>query len=163
MPKWKGSLLIAVAAALCVAQTATEFEAPAVNKIADKLHCTCGCKLTMACQMPPWPCPVCKMNKQRMVLMLAQGKSEQQILDTFVAENGPDILVKPPGIMGAAGPYIALVLGLALVAWVIARFMRKRPVAAVAGGPAAGLSPEDDNALLERYHDQIEKEIDKLD
>ncbi len=50
--------------------------------------------------------------------------------------------------------YSAAFLGLILVAWTIRRYSRK-PAAA---GPAPAGDPE-----LNRYHDQIEKEVEKLD
>ena len=64
--------------------------------------------------MPPG-CPVCKMNKAKMVNMQKSGMSDQQILDQYVAENGKDILVVPPGSRGCLGPYVAVSLGLLLV------------------------------------------------
>ena len=57
----------------------------------------------MACVMPPG-CPICKMNKAKMVNMQKSGMSDQQILDQYVAENGKDVLVVPPGIAGRARP-----------------------------------------------------------
>ena len=50
--------------------------------------------------------------------------------------------------------YSAAILGLILVVWVIRRYSRK---GAVAGAAAAH------DAELDRYHDQIEKEVEKLD
>ena len=146
--KLRASLLIATAAAVCLAQSASEWDSHEINQIARKLHCDCGCKLDMSCQMPPQPCPVCKMNKIKMYNMKAQGMSEPQILDRFVQENGKDILVVPPGIMGALGPYLALTAGLALVLLVIRRL--RKPAAA---------APEVDPAMLA----QIDKDLEKLD
>ena len=39
------------------------------------------------------------------------GKSDSEILDQFVAENGKQILAITPGIFGTAGPFVALSLG----------------------------------------------------
>jgi cytochrome c-type biogenesis protein CcmH/NrfF len=125
MHKWKSSFLIAIMVVAAVGQTATEMDSPEINRIASKLKCSCGCNQTMACVMPPG-CPVCKMNKAKMVNMRKSGMSDQQILDQYVAENGKDILVVPPGIAGVLGPYIALTLGLGLVIWTIRRLMRPR-------------------------------------
>ena len=155
MRKLKASLLVAVAAALCLAQSANEYESPDVVRIAGKLNCNCGCKLRMDCVMPPTGiCPVCKAGKIKIANMKAAGKTESQILDQFVAEQGPDVLAVPPGPFGAAAPYIAALLGLGLVAWAIRRYLRLRPAPAVPAG---------DDAALARYHDQIEKDLAKLD
>lgn len=149
MRKWKASFLIAALAAVCLAQTASEWDSHAVNAVASKLKCSCGCNLNMACQMPPQPCPVCKMNKVKIYQMQSAGQSETQILDQFVQEQGKGILVEPPGIMGVVGPYAALALGLAFVLWIIRRYTHKPPA------PAAAVDP----ALLEK----IEKDLEKFD
>ena len=150
MRKWKSSLLLAVMIAAALGQTATEMDSPQINRIASKLHCNCGCNQSMACVMPPG-CPVCKMNKSKMVNMQKSGMSDQQILDQYVAENGKDVLIVPPGIAGVLGPYVALTLGLLLVLWTIRRMMRPRKV--VLNGPPI------DAATLAR----IEKDTANLD
>ena len=135
-------------------QTATDLDSPPVNRIANKLKCSCGCNQNMACVMPPG-CPVCKTNKTKIFGMQKSGMNDRQILDQYVAESGKDILVIPPGTAGFAGPYIALGLGLLVVLWTIRRFSRKAP--ATAAGP--GIAPDIDAELLAR----IEKDTANLD
>jgi len=149
MRKWKSSFLVAVAAAVSLAQTASELESPRVNRVAERLSCTCGCNLNMACKMEPWPCHVCRGAKLKIFAMQAEGKSDSQILDQFVSENGRQILAVGPGLFGVIGPYAALALGLAVVAFVIRRYLRARHAPA----------PQIDPAVLER----IEKDMAKLD
>ena len=144
-----------VAAALCVAQSASEFETPAVNGIAKKLNCNCGCKLNMACVMPPTGlCPVCRDNKIRIAKMLQDGMSEPEILKAYVSEQGEKVLVVPPGQFGFAGPFIALGIGLGVVLLVIRRYrgLKPAPVAAPA-----------DDAELARYQKQIDRDLAKLE
>lgn len=150
MHKWKSSFLIAIMMAAAIGQTATEMDSPQIDRIASKLKCSCGCGQNMACVMPPG-CPVCKMNKAKMVNMQKSGMSDQQILDQYVAENGKDILVVPPGIAGVLGPYVALTLGLGLVIFTIRRLMRPRAVSP--NGP-----PVDPETLA-----RIEKDTANLD
>lgn len=138
-------------AAVALAQSASEWDSSAVNAIAAKLHCSCGCKQDIACTMPPYPCPVCKMNKVRIFNMLNQGMTESQILDTYVQENGKDVLEVRAGAEGLIGPIAAIAFGLALVILVIRR-MRRQNAAVPAGGPV-------DPAVLA----QIEKDLEKLD
>jgi cytochrome c-type biogenesis protein CcmH/NrfF len=142
---------VALLAAVALAQSASEWDSSAVNAIAAKLHCNCGCKQDIACTMPPYPCPVCKMNKVRIFNMLSQGMTESQILDTYVQENGKDVLEKRAGAEGLIGPIAAIAFGLALVILVIRRMRRQN--AAVPAGPAV------DPAVLA----QIEKDLEKLD
>jgi len=151
MPKFKSSLLVVLMTMAALAQTATELESPAVNRVAAKLNCSCGCKLNMACRMPPdGRCPVCQMNKTKILAMQQAGSSDQQILEQYAAENGKDIIVIPPGSAGVLGPYVALGLGLIAVFFTIRRYMRLKP--SVAATPI-------DRATLE----QIEKDMAKLD
>jgi hypothetical protein len=152
---WKAGVLVVIATALCLAQSATEYESPAVNHIAGMLNCTCGCHLRMDCVMPPTGiCPVCKAAKIRIASMQQEGKSQGQILDQFVAENGASILAISPGPWGNATPYLALILGLGVVFLSIRYYRRLRPAPAVPAG---------DDAALSRYHDQIENDLSKLE
>ena len=140
----------------CLAQSAEELESPAVNRIATRLNCPCGCKTNMACRMDPYPCKTCWDNKKKILKMEQAGMSDQAILASFASEMGPNTVVVPPGILGSLSFYTAAALGLILVVFVIRKLSRKE--AAVAG---AGGAPHD--PLLDRYHDQIEKEVEKLD
>ena len=146
-------LALGLFVAVGFAQTAEELESPAVNRVAEKLLCPCGCKMNMACRMEPYPCRTCWENKKKILKMQAAGLSDKAILDQFAQEQGKDVVANPPGIAGSLSMYTAAVLGLILVVWVIRRYSRKT---AVAAGPAS------DDRDLSRYHDQIEKEVEKL-
>jgi cytochrome c-type biogenesis protein CcmH/NrfF len=148
MRRFKVSFLIAVVAAVALAQSASDYDSHEINAIAAHIKCSCGCNQNMSCNMQPG-CPVCKAAKIRMYNMRSTGKSEGEILDAFVAESGKDVLVVPPGIMGVVGPYLALAAGLGLVLFTIRCFMHK---------PAPVL-PDADPAVLA----QIEKDLAKLD
>ncbi len=127
-----------------------------MNRIADRLNCQCGCKTNMACRMDPYPCRMCWENKKKILKMEKAGMSDQAILAVFASEMGPDVIVVPPGILGSLSFYTAAALGLILVVFVIRKYRRKE-IAVAARRPAA------DDPLLDRYHDQIEKEVEKLD
>jgi cytochrome c-type biogenesis protein CcmH/NrfF len=154
MRKWKTSLLLVAVAALALAQTASDLESGPVNRIAEKLSCPCGCKMNMACRMDPYPCPVCRKAKVEIFESQAQGKSDKQIFDQFVAENGKDILAIGPGPLGLFGPYAALLMGLGVVIWVVRRMMHR---------PQTPAAAEVDPTVLDRYHDDIEKDLAKLE
>ena len=143
------SLLLTLAG-LCAAQTAVDLVSEPVNRVAKKLACTCGCAQDMSCQMEPG-CGICKRAKTKIFAEQQAGKSDSQILDEFVAENGKTILWVTPGLAGTAGPYVALSLGAIVVLLVIRRYMKKPQVA------AAG--PEIDPEVL----DKINKDMAKLD
>jgi len=138
---------------LC-AQSAEELESPAVNRIASKLLCPCGCKMNMACRMDPYPCRTCWDNKKKILKMQTAGMSDQAILAQFQQDMGKDVVSVQPGVLGSISFYAAAVVGLILVLWVIRTYSRK---------PAAPAQAPVDEALLNRYHDEIEKEVEKLD
>jgi cytochrome c-type biogenesis protein CcmH/NrfF len=154
MPRFKTSLLIAIMTVAALGQTATELDSPPVNRVAARLKCSCGCQQNMACVMPPG-CPICKTNKAKILAMQKSGMGDQQILDSYVAESGKDILVIPPGAGGFAGPYVALGLGFLVVLWTIRRYMHKPPV--TAGGPAIPMDVDAETLA------RIEKDTANLD
>jgi cytochrome c-type biogenesis protein CcmH/NrfF len=145
----KFSLLIALASGLCIAQTAVDLDSDPVNRVAKKMLCNCGCAQDMTCKMEPG-CGICKRAKMKIFAEQTAGKSDSQILDEFVAENGKQILAITPGLFGTAGPFIALSLGAIVVLLVIRRY--RKPQAA---GPASEIDPQ----VLER----INKDMAKLD
>jgi cytochrome c-type biogenesis protein CcmH/NrfF len=150
MSTWKSSAIALLFAAAAAAQTATELESPAVNRVAEKLNCPCGCKMNMACRMDPYPCQVCRKNKIEIYNLQQAGKSDDQILAQFASEQGKDILVQPPGIMGVGGIAIAGAIGLGAVLLAIRRYLHK---------PAPAAAPEIDPAVIAK----LDEDLDKLD
>jgi hypothetical protein len=145
----KSSLILAFATGLCFAQTAVDLDSDPVNRVAKKMLCNCGCAQDMTCKMEPG-CGTCKRAKTQIFALQAAGKSDSQILDQFVAENGKQILAITPGLFGTAGPFVALSLGAIVVLLVIRRLRKPHP---------AGNIPEIDPQVLER----INKDMAKLD
>lgn len=155
MRRLRNSLLAAALfSGLLFAQSAEELESPNVNRVAEKLLCPCGCKINMACRMEPYPCKTCWDNKKKILTLQQAGFSDKAILDQFAKEQGKDVVANPPGLMGSLSMYSVAILGLIFVVWVIRRYSRKAAI--------AGAVPADDSEL-NRYHDQIEKEVEKLD
>ena len=155
MHQLRSSLLVlTLAVAPIFAQSAEQLESPAVNRVANKMLCPCGCKMNMACRMDPYPCQTCWSNKKKILNMQAAGMSDAAILAQFQQDMGKDVVAVQPGVLGSLSFYTAAVLGLILVLWVIRRYSRK---------PAASGAGSLDEAVLDRYHEQIEKEVEKLD
>ncbi len=159
----RSCLLVAVMTVAGFAQNGADLESAAVMRVGARLKCSCGCNQTTACQMPGG-CAMCKTNRTKIYQMQHMGMSDQQIVDRFVAEKGPDVVVIPPGMGGVVGPYVALGMGLILVLYTIHRYKAKKPAlvgSATAAGAAPGVAAADgiDPATLA----QIEKEMDKFD
>jgi cytochrome c-type biogenesis protein CcmH/NrfF len=145
----KSSLLLVLTAGLCLAQTAVDLDSDPVNRVAKKLLCNCGCAQDMTCKMEPG-CGICKRAKTKIFELQTAGRSDSQILNEFVAEDGKQILAITPGVFGTAGPFVALSLGAIVVLLVIKRYRKPHASATV---------PEIDPEVLER----INKDMAKLD
>jgi cytochrome c-type biogenesis protein CcmH/NrfF len=87
--------------------------------------------------------------------MQALGMSDKEIIDAFVKENGLRALAMPPAegfnVLVWVMPFAAIVAGLAAIWLFIQRFRRPAVVAEI------------DPASLERYNQQIEKDLAKLE
>ena len=146
--------ILALTLAPVFAQTAEDLESPAVNRVANKLLCPCGCKMNMACRMDPYPCKTCWDNKKKILNMQAAGMPDDAILAQFQQDMGKAVVAVQPGVLGSLSFYTAAALGLLLVLWVIRRYSRK---------PAPSGAGSSDEAMLDRYHEQIEKEVEQQD
>jgi cytochrome c-type biogenesis protein CcmH/NrfF len=157
MRRLRSSLLIVALAALCLAQGMNPLSNERVRRIGDQLLCMCGCGSSVtSCNM--LHCHFSEPARQKLLQAVNSGQSDQTILASFVKEYGVQILLKPPAegfnLVGWIMPFIALLVGLAIVWYVIRRIRRPLPVAA---------GPEIDDATLARYQDRIEKDLEKLD
>ena len=103
--------------------------------------------------------PVAEEMRGEIRSMLAAGKSEQEILDFYVAKHGVRILARPPArgfnLLAYVLPPVFAVAGTLVLILALKRLRRLR----VAGQPAGtGAQPLDD-----RYAERIEKELRDLD
>ena len=146
--------ILVLATAPLLAQSFEDLESQAVNRVAEKLLCPCGCKTNMTCRMDPYPCRTCFDNKKKIIDMQKAGLSDGAILDQFKKDMGSDVVAVHPGVLGSISFYAAAVVGLILVLFVIRKYTRPAPVV------AEGLA---DPETLDRYHDQIEKEVERLE
>ena len=154
------SSLLVVVAAVCAslsgdAQTAAEKPSNDVRRVGARLQCQCGCKDSVAtCSM--LECSFSKPAKERIAKMQAVSMSDDQIIQAFIRDNGAGIYLAPPSAFGWIIPYAAIGAGL-LVIWAFVKKYRKpKPLTEV--GPMELDDPE-----LEKYKDQIEKDLAKLE
>ena len=131
------------------AQTTTPPSDDDVNRIAKKMYCP-------VCENIPLdvcPTQACIQWRETIREKLAQGWSEQQILDYFVQQYGERVLAQPStrglNVFVWIIPPIALIAG-AVILW---RFLRRsgpRPSAASAPPPPG-----------DKYAAQLEKELEQ--
>ncbi len=122
-----------------------------VNAIARKLYCP-------VCENTPLdvcPTQACAQWRSLIRQMLAEGKTEQEIVQYFVDNYGARVLNEPPrqGFHWLAYlvPPLAILVGVAIV--VQAFRAMKRP------GPAAPTARSDQEALLDEYLLRLEEEL----
>jgi cytochrome c-type biogenesis protein CcmH/NrfF len=138
------------------------------KQIGTRLKCMCGaCDMTASgCSHPggafSGPCQAWALPALREIDgLLAQGKTDQQIIDSFVAQYGPVIYAEPPksgfSLVAWVMPTVYLVLGALVVIFVISRWLQRPSTEPTSGSsPRQPISPE----LLERARAQAERETE---
>jgi cytochrome c-type biogenesis protein CcmH/NrfF len=155
MRQFKTGILLAIVAVAALAQTASEKPSVDVRRVAFRLSCKCGCKDSVAtCSM--LECGFSKPAKERIASMQAVGMTDQQIIDAFVRDYGADIYLATPSSFGWIVPYASVGFGLIVIWLFLKRYRRPKPMAEV--GPV-----EPDDPELEKYKDQIERDLAKLE
>jgi cytochrome c-type biogenesis protein CcmF len=132
-----------------------QISSPEARKVANRLACWCG-----GCSKLPvgqCACAHCAPERAKIDVMLKEGKSEQQIVDSYVATyGGAQILSEPPnsgsGRIAWAMPVVVGAAGFLTVAYLAMRWSR-RP--AVAGMPAGVEDPD----MAARLDDEL-RELD---
>jgi cytochrome c-type biogenesis protein CcmH/NrfF len=101
-------------------------------------------------------CHYAQPARQQIASLQAEGKTEQQVIDQFVKEKGLKALAVPPArgfyLLAWVAPYVAVGGGLLLIAWFVRRLLRQ-------SAQVASVNDE----LLQRYREQMEKDLAKLD
>jgi cytochrome c-type biogenesis protein CcmH len=142
-------MLLVFAALAASAQTASEKPGADVLRVARRLQCQCGCKESVAsCSM--LDCGFSKPAKERIARMQAVGMTDGQIVQAFIQDYGPGIYLAPPSAFGWVVPYSVAALGLVAVWLFVRKYYKPRPAAA-------------DDPALEKYKDQIEKDLADLE
>jgi len=142
-------------AAAAFAQTAAEKPGVDVRRVGAHLQCQCGCPDSVAtCNM--LECGFSKPAKERIAKLQAAGMSDQAIIAAFVKDYGQSIYLADPNAFGWVVPYCAVGLGLGVILLFLRKYRKVQATAAV--GPV-----DIDDPALEKYKDQIENDLSKLD
>src|SRR5207249_10598267 len=157
-------LAIFAMASLLITSVGAQQPSDRAKQIGMKIKCMCGtCDMAAAiCSHPggefSGPCGTAKMMLGEVDQHVAKGETDEQILQAFVREYGPQVYTEPPksgfSLVAWILPSVYLFAGAGVVVFVIARW-RKRPTqqaSLVAGVP--GFSPE----MLERARAKVSRE-----
>jgi cytochrome c-type biogenesis protein CcmH/NrfF len=156
--KFNSKLLFVLVAGLCLAQSSSDLQTPTIRRVGDRLACLCGsCKNTVAtCQM--LGCHYSSPARERIAKMQAAGMGDDAIVDDFIKREGKRALAVPPAegfnLLSWTMPFIAIGLGV----WAIWAFIVRSRKIAVADAPGRV-----DRAALDRYQEQIDKDLAKLE
>lgn len=101
-------------------------------------------------------CSFSKPAKERIARMQAAGTSDAQIVQAFVQDNGPGIYLAPPSAFGWIVPYASIGVGLAILGAFVRKYRKPKPLTEL--GPV-----EIDDPALEKYKEQIEEDLKKMD
>jgi cytochrome c-type biogenesis protein CcmH/NrfF len=149
-----GKLIAAFLFALgtLVAQDPTSYMSPNVLRVGEKLSCRCGgCRNTVG-NCPMLHCEYSDPMRRRIASMQAHGRSDSDIINTVVREQGVVALSTPPsegwGLFTWVMPGIAALIGFFIYSAYVKR-NRKTPEPVSAA----------DEAVLRRFQDQIDDEL----
>lgn len=155
MRRLKSSVLLAVLAVAALAQTASEKPSVDVRRVGAHLACKCGCTDSVAsCAM--LECHFSKPAKEKIAQMQSVGMSDDQIIQSFVREYGAAIYLAPPNAFGWIIPYSMVAVGLFIIYLFIKKYRKPKPMTDLG-------TVEIDDPALEKYKDQIEKDLANLD
>lgn len=158
MRRFRNSLLVLLVCGLCAAQNASIMRDMSVRRVGERLACLCkSCKNSVGtCQMIG--CHYAAPAREKIAQMLTVGAGDDQIVAKFVEQGGIQALVVPPAsgfsLLSWIMPGVAILIGLGGIGAYIRRF--RKPAVTAEG-------VEIDPAVLERYRERIDKDIEKLD
>ena len=129
------------------------------KQIGGKFMCMCGCSQVLT-QCNHVGCSTSAAMLKELNQTLASGGSEDTITQAFLQEFGTKVYVEPPktgfSLVAWALPTIYLVVGTALVIFVISRWRKRIVMEPAATSAGSHISPE----LLERARAQAARDTE---
>jgi len=147
------ALVTLASAPLFTTQLAAQSASARAKEVGMHIKCLCkGCDMTAGgCAHPggafSGPCDTAKSELREIDEHLANGETEQQVIDAFVAKYGTIAYVEPPkhgfGLVAWVMPVVYSIIGLAVVVLVVRKWASRKPVAASANAPSTPAVPAD--------------------
>lgn len=132
-----------------------------INAVAKNLNCPTCTGINVA----DCPTETCAQWRAQIGDMLAQGKSQQEILDYFAARYGDHVLQVPPKrgffVWVWVLPVLAILAGLAWLAYLMRVWLRQRTPAAAEVSGMSQPSAEDD-LVEDEYLRRVQQDLEKL-
>jgi cytochrome c-type biogenesis protein CcmH len=134
-----------------------------INAVAKNLSCPTCTGINVA----DCPTETCAQWRAKIGEMLAEGKSEQEILDYFAARYGDHVLQVPPKrgffVWAWALPAAAIVAGLAWLAYLMRGWSQRRAaVLAEVEVATPSSAVEDADVVEDEYLQRVQQDLEKL-
>lgn len=132
--------------------------AATVSEIGDQLICQCGCTLVLT-NCTHGECVSRDGMLQLITQKLEQGQTQAQIIQSFVAQYGEQVLASPPkrgfNLTAWITPFVAILAGGVLIYVAIKKWVRRseEPV------EASAVSKEEEDL----YRQRVEKELQQFE
>jgi cytochrome c-type biogenesis protein CcmH len=155
------ALAVLTAFLLATPVLAQQPTADQINAVAKNLSCPTCTGINVA----DCPTETCAQWRAQIGDMLAQGKSQQEILDYFAARYGDHVLQVPPkrGVFVWVWvlPVLAILAGLAWLAYLMRVWLRQR---ATVPAESADIShvPAGDDLVEDEYLRRVQQDLEKL-
>jgi cytochrome c-type biogenesis protein CcmH len=125
-----------------------------VNNIAKQMYCpVCENEPLDACRTA-----ACQQWRAQIGQMLAEGQTEQQIKDYFVARYGARVLAQPPAegtsLWLYVLPIVGVIVGVVIIVWLLRRLRARGEAAPVSAAPPPASGDE--------YVDRVEQDLKKF-
>ena len=164
-PRRKAAAAGLLLASLSLCAMAVPAQSQHAKEVGMKLKCLCkGCEMSAGgCAHPggsfSGPCDTAKSELREVDELLAQGQTEQQVIETFVRKYGTIAYMEPPkhgfGLVAWLMPILYTLVGLGVVVLVVRKWAQHKPAAsAVAAGPKVS------SEALERARAQAARETE---
>ena len=149
---WFPGLLVA----LLLALPALSDDKPAMEDVAGKLGCYCGtCPHLVVTKCG---CSTADQIKKDVQKMIDQGMTEQQILDSYVAQYGQTVLAAPPGSVFNLTAWLAPFLAFAFGGVILFKFLKRQQRSTATGDTPQPSEPATDDA---KYREMLRKEMEE--
>jgi cytochrome c-type biogenesis protein CcmH len=171
---WAFIFFALLAASLAMPALAQTPSADEINAVAKKLSCPTCTGINVA----DCPTETCVQWRTKIGEMLAEGRSEQEILDYFAARYGDYVLQVPPKrgffVLVWVLPVIAILAGLAWLVYLMRGWSRQTTPATAgylqgAQDPQGGAliatsgSPDESDLIIEdEYLQRVQQDLEKL-
>lgn len=130
--------------------------------IEKRLKCSCGCGLDIyTCRTTDFTCTYSPALHKDVVKLAEQGKSDQQIIDAFVAEYGEAVLMAPPrrgfNLAGYFVPSLAVIVAAVFLVRVLRRWTREGQGPVTPAPSPEARVPDASPAELERLRNELDR------